>query len=107
MHPEGLHQMLAGFDDKSAEAVCTFAFTDGPDKEVLLFQGRTAGDIVAPRGSREFGWDSCFQPTGHQQTYGEMDKALKNTISHRFRAVDKLREYFVSNSNSTDCNIVT
>lgn len=93
--------MLAGFEDKSAEAVCTFAFSDGPNKEVLLFQGRTAGDIVAPRGSREFGWDACFQPAGHTQTYGEMDKDVKNTISHRFRAVDKLRDYFVGITNSS------
>lgn len=97
LQPEGLHKMLIGFEDKSAEAVCTYAFSDGPGKKVLLFQGRTAGDIVAPRGSRAFGWDPCFQPTGYAQTYGEMDSTLKNTISHRFRAIDKLREYFASN----------
>lgn len=95
LKPEGLHRMLAGFDDKSAEAVCTFAYTNGPGDEVFLFQGKTQGEIVAPRGSRDFGWDACFQPSGHQQTYGEMEKALKNTISHRFRAADKLRQHFV------------
>ena len=36
----GLNNLLAAYDDKSAEAVCTFAFCEGPGKEVKLFQGR-------------------------------------------------------------------
>ena len=35
------HKMLAGFEDKSAQAVCTFAYCEGPGSEVLIFQGRT------------------------------------------------------------------
>lgn len=95
LKPEGLHKMLAGFEDKSAEAVCTFAYSSGdPKDEVLLFHGRTAGTIVEPRGDNNFGWDPCFQPKGYTETYAEMDKAVKNGISHRRRAVDALREYF-------------
>lgn len=37
------------------------------------------------------------QPEGFNETYAEMDKAIKNTISHRFRSLDKLREYLVNN----------
>ena len=37
----GLNDMLAAYEDKSAEAVCTFAFCEGPGREVRLFQGRT------------------------------------------------------------------
>ena len=93
--PEGLHRMLAGFDDKSAEARCTFAYHDGTEgSSVLLFRGVTAGTIVDPRGPRDFGWDPCFQPQGFDLTYAEMDKAVKNTISHRFKALDALREHF-------------
>lgn len=94
LQPEGLARMLDGWEDKSAEAVCTFAYAEGPTAEVQLFQGRTAGNIVQPRGSRDFGWDPCFQPQGFELTYGEMDSATKNTMSHRCRALDKLREYF-------------
>ena len=60
-----------------------------------MFQGRTAGDIVIPRGTKDFGWDPCFQPKGFTQTYAELPKEKKNEISHRFRALDKMREYFV------------
>ena len=38
---DGLNKMLAGFEDKSAQAVCTFAYSEGPGHEPLIFQGRT------------------------------------------------------------------
>lgn len=94
--PEGLHKLLAGFDDKTGKAICTFAYTSGENSEVLLFQGITTGTIVAPRGTRDFGWDPIFQPDGFDKTYGELPKETKNQISHRFRALDKLREYFLN-----------
>ncbi|CAH1099621.1 unnamed protein product [Psylliodes chrysocephalus] len=94
--PEGLHQMLHGFEDKSAEAVCTFAYHPGSDSDdVILFQGITDGTIVDPRGPRDFGWDPCFQPKGYNLTYAEMPKTEKNKISHRYKALDKVKKYFV------------
>nr|XP_014333123.1 PREDICTED: inosine triphosphate pyrophosphatase isoform X2 [Bos mutus] len=69
LKPEGLHQLLEGFQDKSAYALCTFAFSTGdPNEPVRLFRGRTMGRIVVPRGCRDFGWDPCFQPDGYEQT---------------------------------------
>nr|XP_020738539.1 inosine triphosphate pyrophosphatase isoform X2 [Odocoileus virginianus texanus] len=97
LKPEGLYQLLEGFQDKSAYALCTFAFSTGdPNEPIRLFRGRTMGRIVVPRGCRDFGWDPCFQPDGYEQTYAEMPKAEKNTISHRFRALLQLQEYFSS-----------
>ncbi|XP_015415737.1 PREDICTED: inosine triphosphate pyrophosphatase isoform X2 [Myotis davidii] len=46
LKPEGLHQLLAGFEDKSAYALCTFAFSTGNASEpVRLFRGRTSDKI--------------------------------------------------------------
>ena len=53
--PHKLHQMLDGFKDKSAQAVCTFAYCEGPGHEPVLFQGRTDGKLVPSRGSTVFG----------------------------------------------------
>ncbi|XP_066240392.1 inosine triphosphate pyrophosphatase isoform X1 [Saccopteryx leptura] len=104
LKPEGLYQLLAGFEDKSAYALCTFAFSSGDAREpVRLFRGRTSGRIVAPRGSRDFGWDPCFQPDGCEQTFAEMPKAEKNAISHRFRALRELQEYFGGRTCSGAC----
>ncbi|XP_030061903.1 inosine triphosphate pyrophosphatase [Microcaecilia unicolor] len=95
LKPEGLHRMLAGFEDKSAYALCTFAFSTGnPEDPVQLFRGKTPGQIVAPRGPRDFGWDPCFQPDGYDETYAEMPKDVKNSISHRYRALKEMSNYF-------------
>ncbi|XP_061292701.1 inosine triphosphate pyrophosphatase isoform X1 [Bos javanicus] len=43
----GLHQLLEGFQDKSAYALCTFAFSTGdPNEPVRLFRGRTMAYLV-------------------------------------------------------------
>lgn len=95
--PDGTHKMLDGWEDKSAEAVCTFAYSSGkPEDPVLLFKGRTQGTIVSPKGSRDFGWDPIFQPDGYTQTYAELPEALKNTISHRHSALQKVKDYFIN-----------
>lgn len=52
------------------------------------------GSIVLPRGPHNFGWDPIFQPEGFDTTYAEMDSSIKNTISHRYRALAALREHF-------------
>ena len=79
---EGLNNMLAAYDDKSATAVCTFCYCPGPGAEPLLFQGRTEGKIVPARGPGTFGWDAVFEYEG--LTYAEMDKERK-VRNHRSR----------------------
>lgn len=97
---DGLNNMLTGFDDKSAYAQTIIAFTLGPDKEVHIFDGRTDGKIVPPRGSLDFGWDPVFEPTeGKGKTYGEMSKDEKNGISHRSRSMAKLKTYLINNAD--------
>lgn len=96
LEPEGLHKLLDGWTDKSAKAICTFAYVEDVGGEVILFQGITEGDIVEPRGTREFGWDPCFQPKGYNQTYAELPKDEKNKMSHRYKALELLSNHFVS-----------
>ncbi|CAI7584669.1 unnamed protein product [Penicillium palitans] len=88
---DGLCKLLAGFDDKAATAVCTFAFSAGPGSEPLLFQGRTEGKIVDKRGEGGFAFDPIFEVEG--QTYAEMSFAYKNTVSERFKALEKLQDW--------------
>jgi inosine triphosphate pyrophosphatase len=58
--PLELHKMLAGFEDKSAQAVCTFGYCEGPGHEPITFQGRTDGKLVPSRGPTVFGEFLCF-----------------------------------------------
>lgn len=90
---QGLHTLLVGFNDFSADASCCVALKVAADKEVEVFEGRTAGIIVPPRGPMTFGWDACFQPDPFTETYAEMDKEIKNTISHRYKAFAMLKDY--------------
>lgn len=90
----GLNKMLVGFNNTNAHALCTFAYCAGPGEEPILFEGRTDGDIVPARGPSNFGWDPVFQPKeGGGKTYAEMESAEKNKISHRYRALEKLKDY--------------
>lgn len=84
--------MLVGFNNTKATALCTFAYCPGPGQDPILFEGRTEGNIVPAAGPTHFGWDPVFQPIeGGGKTYAEMDGEAKNKISHRYRALEKLR----------------
>lgn len=98
LKPEGLWKLLSGWDDKTGYALCTFAYSTGNSEDkVQLFHGKTDGVIVEPRGPRNFGWDPCFQPDGFNHTYAELDESVKNSISHRRKALNALKEYFSGN----------
>lgn len=59
--PKGLHLLLSGWEDKSAYAMCLFAYSKGIGEEIYIFRGTTNGVIVYPRGPQNFGWDvSCL-----------------------------------------------
>jgi inosine triphosphate pyrophosphatase len=96
---EGLYKMLEGFEDKTAYAQCIFTYCAGPDSEPITFVGRTNGKIVKPRGPEGFGWDPVFEPEGYDQTFAELDKEVKNKISHRYKSLMKVKSYFEVNSN--------
>ncbi|PWN30820.1 Maf/Ham1 [Jaminaea rosea] len=88
-----LHLLLAGFEDKKATAVCTFAYCESAEAEPIVFEGKTEGRLVEPRGQNRFGWDPCMEVEGTGKTYAEMDSDEKNKLSHRYKALDQLRDY--------------
>ncbi len=66
--------------------------------EVLgMFEGVVEGQIAdRPRGSHGFGYDPIFIPNGFQRTFGELGPVEKNQVSHRARALEKLREFLLA-----------
>jgi len=93
---EGLNNLLAAYEDKSAVALCVFAFCQGPNHSPITFVGRCPGKIVAARGPPNFGWDPIFQPDGSNKTFAEMTKEEKNAISHRSLSLGMLKTFFAS-----------
>lgn len=93
---DGLVKMLVGFEDKSANAITTFGFCEGPGLPVHIFQGITTGTIVNSSGPTDFGWDSIFKPDGFETTYAEMKGEAKNKISQRGKALNKVKQFLES-----------
>ncbi len=59
-----------------------------------LFEGIVEGTIITERrGGEGFGYDPIFLPEGYDLTFAELGNEIKNTISHRARAVKKLVEF--------------
>jgi len=59
-----------------------------------MFVGRVDGDILTERhGKSGFGYDPIFRPEGYDITFAEMTLELKNSISHRGKAIQELIEY--------------
>jgi XTP/dITP diphosphohydrolase len=81
-----------GDRDRRAHFVAVLALA-WPDGEEAVFRGEAHGHLTfPPRGGRGFGYDPIFMPDGYDETFGEMDPKLKHRISHRARAVEKLKE---------------
>jgi XTP/dITP diphosphohydrolase len=80
---------LQGIDQRKACFRCVISLIVG-GKE-YLFEGRVDGEILPERkGIAGFGYDPVFCPEGYDQSFAEMDADLKNSMSHRGRAVEKL-----------------
>ncbi len=90
---EELARVRAKNDSRRARFHCVLALAR--NGEVLgVFEGIVEGQIAdQPRGSRGFGYDPIFVPKDFQRTFGELGPAEKNQLSHRARALEKLRTF--------------
>jgi XTP/dITP diphosphohydrolase len=80
-------------DDRSASFKAVFVLFLGVDN-YQVFEGTCAGRIAhKPHGTHGFGYDPIFIPQGYNRTFSELGPEIKNTISHRARALKKLKAY--------------
>ena len=81
-----------GSDDMSAYFSCALAIAWPDAGPIVAVEGRVDGTrTFPPRGSRGFGYDPIFTPHGGTLTFGEMEPAAKDAISHRARAFALLK----------------
>jgi XTP/dITP diphosphohydrolase len=65
------------------------------EMEPQTFDGACEGRIVfEPRGENGFGYDPLFVPVGFEPTFAELGDGVKNQLSHRAKALAKLKDYF-------------
>jgi XTP/dITP diphosphohydrolase len=80
---------LSDQGDRSARFRTVIALMN--ENEVLYFEGIVNGKIAMNiSGDEGFGYDPVFIPDGYEQTFAELPSSIKNNISHRARAVQKL-----------------
>ena len=71
-----------------------------PAEKTSFFEGIVEGQIIREkRGQEGFGYDPIFQPDGYDETFAQLGLEIKNRISHRARAVEKLAKYLLKIEN--------
>lgn len=91
-----LLKMLKGETNRKAKARLAVGFHDG--RKAHIFIGEVEGTISKQiKGENGFGWDPVFIPKGYNQTFAEMDPKVKDSMSHRGRALSKFRDFLNRN----------
>ena len=86
-----LHELEGKENRKAQFRTAISLILDGKE---YLFEGVIKGEIIQEkRGDSGFGYDPIFKPEGYQQTFAELGNEIKNKISHRALAVQKLCEF--------------
>jgi XTP/dITP diphosphohydrolase len=87
-----LLENLKGITNREAQFRTAICLIEGGEEH--LFEGLVKGKIIEEkRGEAGFGYDPVFVPDGYDQTFAELGEDIKNQISHRARAVEKLCDY--------------
>ncbi|MBK6355374.1 MAG: RdgB/HAM1 family non-canonical purine NTP pyrophosphatase [Betaproteobacteria bacterium] len=89
---EKLLAELAGQGDRRAHFACVLVLVrSAEDPQPIIAEGEWHGTILdAQRGADGFGYDPLFYVPTHCQTAAELDGAIKNKLSHRGQAMQKL-----------------
>lgn len=84
---------MAGKPERGARFRCTMVLArDGV--EVANFSGTVEGRLVdSLHGAGGFGYDPLFIPEGHERTFAELGDAIKNSLSHRSRALNQVADH--------------
>ena len=80
-----------GMEKRTARFVCVIAVAF-PDEEPMVFRGECEGYILEKKqGENGFGYDPIFFVPRYKKSMAELDGEVKNSISHRFNALNKLK----------------
>lgn len=87
------------FEKRSAHFVCCIVLLE-PNGEKHVFRGECSGYILnEKRGANGFGFDPLFWFKEYDKTFAELDEDIKNKVSHRHLALEKLAGFLKENYN--------
>lgn len=85
----------------TAENASPVCYADETELSTELFDGACEGRVdMSPRGTHGFGYDPLFIPDGFEQSFAELGDEVKNRISHRAKALEKLQARFLRNASN-------
>ena len=102
---ERLLRELGDNDHREAQFRTVIALIQkkGNKTEIHQFEGIVKGDITHEQSGEEgFGYDPIFRPEGYEKTFAELGMGVKNSISHRAKATQKLAEYLLKKIRRED-----
>lgn len=78
-------------ESRSAYYHCCLALVSPDQQYIKTFEGNCEGYIAQqPSGSQGFGYDPLFVKNGYEKTFAELDESIKNRVSHRHKAIERL-----------------
>ncbi len=92
---EHILKLLSEKKDRSAYFIAVLCMYDPKKEQPEFFEGRVTGHIAFhKKGQSGFGYDPIFIPDGFDQTFAQLGPEIKNTLSHRARALEKMKKFF-------------
>jgi len=81
--------------EREAYFICAMAFVSGDGQEYTV-TGKCHGYITfEPQGEEGFGYDPLFIPNGYEKSFAQLGSGVKNKISHRAKALDKMKNILI------------
>ncbi len=92
--------------NSKAYFICNLSLFDPNNGFEISFEGRVDGDITfPPRGNKGFGYDPIFIKEKMTQTFGEIDPDLKEKISHRGIAFEKMTNWLINQNKQNQASL--
>jgi len=90
---EAIQKIDPGEQSLTARFRCVMVLARGAEK-ISVFDGSVEGVIAeTEKGEQGFGYDSIFMPDGYCETFGELSSEVKNSMSHRGRALEQFKQW--------------
>jgi len=96
---ENILELMKNKDNRKARFRCVSVLYFPKEDRYISFEGVIEGEILKEirYGNSGFGYDPIFKPDGFEKSFSELGSEIKNKISHRAQALQKVREYILQN----------
>lgn len=92
-----LLRLLLGVTNRAAQFRSVFCLFNPKNQQPIFFEGVVRGRIAVEASLGDgFGYDPIFIPEGYTQPFAQLGQAVKNSLSHRARAMAEVKKYLLT-----------